>query len=79
MSDRREYGSSHILLAFLGGAAAGAAVALLTAPRSGRETREQISDYLEAGKEKTRQLPGAVKAAGGAAREAFTEAMNNGR
>lgn len=35
------------LLAFLGGAIAGAAVALLLAPQSGKETREQIKDFVD--------------------------------
>jgi gas vesicle protein len=73
----KNHGTSHLLIAFLGGAAAGAAIALLTAPRTGRETRERIGHSLQEGKAKTKQLPGAVKAAGGAAREAFSEAMGN--
>jgi gas vesicle protein len=35
-------GAGTIVLAFLAGAAIGGAIALLTAPRSGRETREKI-------------------------------------
>lgn len=35
------------LLAFIGGAIAGAAVALLTAPKSGAETREMIREYVD--------------------------------
>lgn len=34
-------------LAFLGGAIAGAAVALLLAPKSGEELREDIKDYVD--------------------------------
>lgn len=33
------------LFAFIGGLAAGAAIALLFAPQSGEETRKQIEDY----------------------------------
>ena len=33
------------LFAFIGGVAAGAAIALLFAPQSGEETRKQIEDY----------------------------------
>lgn len=76
MRDQEGYGGAHILLAFLGGAATGAAVALLTAPKPGRETREQLGGYLHTGKERTKQLPEAVKAASGAAREAFSESMH---
>jgi len=38
------YGSGNILVAFLAGAAIGGAIALLTAPRSGKETRARIRD-----------------------------------
>jgi gas vesicle protein len=72
---RDGYGAASLFLAFLGGAAAGAAVALLIAPKAGRETREQLADYVRSGKEKTRQLPEAVKAASIAARDAFSEAI----
>jgi len=81
------YRGSTVLLAVLGGAAAGAAVALLTAPKSGREmraqisekvrdTRDQVTDTLKNGREKVRHLPGAVKVAGAAARDAFVDAMD---
>lgn len=76
MNDRDGFGAGQLFLAFLGGAAAGAAVAFLTAPRSGRETRAQLGGYLQAGREKTLQLPQAVKAASSAARDAFTETMS---
>lgn len=35
------------VLAFLGGAVVGGVVALLLAPKSGRETRQQIMDFVE--------------------------------
>ncbi len=35
------------LFAFLGGIAAGAVTALLMAPKTGKETREQVKKYLE--------------------------------
>lgn len=37
-------GAGNIVLAFLAGAAIGGAIALLTAPRSGKETRAKIRD-----------------------------------
>jgi gas vesicle protein len=76
MNERQGYGAASLFLAFLGGAAAGAAVALLMAPKAGRETRERLGDYVRTGKEKTVQLPEAVKAASIAAREAFSETMS---
>jgi gas vesicle protein len=75
MVERRGFSGAQMLLAVLGGAAAGAAVALLTAPRSGRETRARINDFANSGREKAKQFPDAVKAAGTAARVAFTDAM----
>ncbi len=71
----RGFSGTDLLLAVLGGAAVGATVALLTAPRSGRETRARIADAAHNGREKAKHLPDAVKAAGTAARSAFTEAM----
>jgi len=84
--ERPGFSGSTVLLALVGGAAAGAAIALLTAPKSGRETRamlkEKLNDTKEGlteaykdGKEKARAFPGAAKVAGVAARNAFVEAM----
>jgi gas vesicle protein len=73
--ERRGFSGAQMLLAVLGGAVAGAAVALVTAPRSGRETRARINDFANSGREKAKQFPDAVKAAGTAARVAFTDAM----
>jgi gas vesicle protein len=45
MSEERNVSAGSLMLAFLAGAAAGAVVALLTAPKSGRETRESVADW----------------------------------
>ncbi len=50
MSD--EHGSGNMLVAFVLGAVAGAAVALLWAPASGEDTRRAITDRAREGKEK---------------------------
>lgn len=55
------------VLSFLAGALTGAAVALLVAPKSGRETRELLSSYGDELRERCRHLPEDAKEhAGGA-------------
>jgi gas vesicle protein len=66
-------------MAFLGGAITGVAVALLTAPQSGRETRGQLLGWTHEARDKATRLPHAVREASTrathAAREAFSEAL----
>jgi gas vesicle protein len=66
----------HVLLALLGGAAAGAAVAFLTAPRSGVESRQRLRGLAEEARDTVGRVPVAVKKATEAAREAFNEALD---
>jgi gas vesicle protein len=56
MADNNGAGTGTVLLAFLVGAIAGAAVALLYAPASGRETREYLSDRAREGARKATEL-----------------------
>ena len=49
MTNERGAGAGTVLLAFLVGAAAGAAVALLYAPAPGSETRERLSEKAREG------------------------------
>lgn len=63
-----------IVLGFMAGAASGAAVALLLAPASGRDTRAQLGGVYHMSTEKVARLPAALKSAGKAARIAFAEA-----
>lgn len=64
--------------AFVAGAATGAAIALLTTPRSGREMRAQLKDATRGIGERMQQIPGAVQKAGAralkAGQAAFTQA-----
>jgi gas vesicle protein len=48
--DERSGGAGNVLLAFLLGALSGAAVALLYAPKSGREAREYLGDKAREGR-----------------------------
>lgn len=78
MSDKNgNFGGLHILTAFLGGAAVGAAVALFTSPRSGRENRDAVKGYVQSQTNVAAKLPGAMQAASGAAKEAFAESMQH--
>ena len=72
-------GLGSILSAFVLGAAAGAAIALLTAPRSGRETRERLKGTsLDLGKTIER-LPGAIRRAGSRAVKAGQATLEQAR
>ena len=55
MSDDRD-SASGVILAFLLGGLAGAALATLYAPRSGRETRDLLGEKIREGKERGRQV-----------------------
>ena len=58
------HGFGSFLGTFVMGAAAGATIALLTAPRSGRETRGRLKDAARDMGETLQQIPGAVQKAG---------------
>ncbi len=55
-SDDRSTGASGAIVSFLLGALSGAALAILFAPRSGRETRELLGDRLRETAERGRHL-----------------------
>ena len=81
MSESNRYGGAHVLLAFLAGAAAGAVVAYLTAPRSGRESRENLREWAGEVRGKAARVPHAVREAyskaSEAAKTAFAEALRD--
>jgi gas vesicle protein len=56
MSDDRDAAASSVILSFLLGGMAGAALALLYAPRTGRETREYLGGKLRESAERGREL-----------------------
>jgi len=71
-NDDRGAGAGTLLLAFLVGAAAGAAVALLYAPASGRETRERLGEKAREG----RDVIGAIKDVYKQAASSITEELS---
>jgi gas vesicle protein len=68
----QEVSGSAILLAFLTGAAVGAVAALLIAPQSGRESREQLKGYA-------RRAGDNLREAGDKAGETWQTAVEKGR
>jgi len=72
-------GAGSLLTAFVLGAAAGAAIALLTAPRSGRETRAQLKDVALDLKQKMDRAPDAIRQAGASAMKAGQAAYEQAR
>lgn len=55
MSDSRNEGVP-ILMAFMAGAVLGVGLGLLVAPRSGKETRDQLADFARRAREKAEGL-----------------------
>ena len=78
MSDNSA-GAGSVMLAFLVGAVAGAAVALLYAPATGRETRELLSDKAREGRERASEAAAKGREAILRGREAVTTAVERGR
>jgi gas vesicle protein len=68
-------GFGHLFLAMLGGAAAGAAAAYLTAPRAGVETRRHLQAVADDARGTVERVPLALRKATEAAREAFNETL----
>jgi gas vesicle protein len=75
MSDTVRNHTGGIVLSFLAGAATGAAVALLTAPQSGRDTRRKLKHFTEDLAERATRVPPALQEAYRRATEAGKEAF----
>ncbi len=75
-----DYSGAHLLIAFLAGAAAGAAVALLSSPRTGSENRDSIAGWARGAQGTATKMPHAIRNASRdaakAASDAFTRAMH---
>ena len=80
MSDDTRRGSAATtVLAFLAGAALGAGVALLLAPRSGKETREKLGSWLDEAAGEAGERARKVREAAGRAVSVIEDAWNAGR
>jgi gas vesicle protein len=73
MSDDRGPSGTTLVLAFVAGAVAGAVVALLATPKTGREMREAIGEWTRDGK-----AGEAASRAAKAARRAFDDIVAGG-
>ena len=72
-------GAGSVLLAFILGAVSGAAVALLYAPATGRETREFLGEKAREGREKAAKATERGRQALSQSRETLTHAIERGR
>ena len=61
MTETRGFNGLQLLIAFVTGAATGAAVAYLTAPRTGKETRQALQVWARDARSKASRIPPAVR------------------
>ncbi|RJQ16120.1 MAG: YtxH domain-containing protein [Nitrospiraceae bacterium] len=72
MNDDRGFSAGSVLLAFVLGGIVGAGVALLTAPQSGRETREKLKELADETRKKASEYAGQAK-------DTFSHAIESGK
>jgi gas vesicle protein len=72
-------GAGSILLAFVLGAVSGAAVALLYAPATGRETRDYLGDRAREGRDRATDAAAKASQMVQQGRETLTTAIEKGR
>ena len=72
-------GSGSILLAFILGAVSGAAVALLYAPATGRETRDYLNDKAEEARQRAADAAAKGREAISQGRDTLNTAIERGR
>ena len=72
-------GAGTVMLAFLVGAVAGAAVALLYAPAAGSETREFLGEKAREGRERATEAAAKGRQAINQGKETLTTAIERGR
>ena len=79
MSRDESAGAGSILLAFILGAVSGAAVALLYAPATGRETREYLNDRAADARVRAAEAAAKGRDALNQGRDTLTTAIERGR
>jgi gas vesicle protein len=79
MADEEGSGAGNVLLAFLIGALGGAAVALLYAPKSGRETREYLGEKAREGRARAADAAAKGREAINQGRDTINTAIERGR
>lgn len=72
-------GAGSVLLAFILGAVSGAAVALLYAPVTGRETREYLGEKAREGRQRAAEAAEKGRQVVNQGRETLTSALERGR
>ena len=77
MSQDNRYNGAQLILAFLGGAAMGAAAALLAAPHTGAETRDQLKRWGKDAQDVAGKVPNALRDAATRAAEAAKQAFHD--
>ena len=81
-TDDRGYRGTHLLTAFILGAAAGAIIAYLITPESGRRQRERVKDAARSAGRAAREAPGRLRdswsRAVEAARSVLEDALDEG-
>ena len=76
---RDDGGAGNILLAFILGAVGGAAVALLYAPASGRETRERLAERADEARARAADAAARGREVFNQGRETLNTAIERGR
>lgn len=79
MSSNEGSGAGTVMLAFLVGAVAGAAVALLYAPATGQEAREYLGERVRDGREKAGALAEKGRQVLNEGRDTIATALERGR
>jgi gas vesicle protein len=79
MSRDNGAGAGSVMLAFLVGTVAGAAVALLYAPATGRETREFLGEKAREGRDRATEAAAKGREVIGRGRETVATALERGR